>query len=81
MQVQVHSGYDVWEADTRAPDFTGCTAKSCHAKSIIRPFGVDVMNVHHFERPAAGARCCSAPIKSISVSPRARDLDAAPPLL
>ena len=62
VQVQVHSGYDVWEADVRAPDFTGCTAKSCHAKSIIRPLGVDVMNVHHFERPAAGARCCSAPM-------------------
>ena len=61
VQLQVYSGYDVWEADPRAPNFTGCTAKSCHAKSIIRPLGVDVMNVHHIERPAAGARCFLAP--------------------
>ncbi len=62
VQVQVYSGYDVWGADPRTPDFSRCIAKSCHPKSIVRPLGVDVMNVHHFERPAAGRRCSSAPV-------------------
>ncbi len=54
VQVQVHSGYDVWAEDLRTPNFTGCNVKSCHPKSVVRPMGVDVMNVHHFERAALG---------------------------
>ena len=54
VQVQVHSGYDVWADDQRAPNFTGCTATTCHPKSVVRPAGVDVMNVHHFQRAAPG---------------------------
>ncbi len=52
--MQVHSGYDVWADDPRTPNFTGCSVKICHPKSVVRPMGVDVMNVHHFERAAPG---------------------------
>ena len=65
VQVQMHSGYDVWADDLRAPNFTGCNAKTCHPKSVIRPMAVDVMNVHHFHRAAPGAAsapgiCCTS---------------------
>ena len=53
--MQVHSGYDVWADDLRAPNFTSCDLKTCHPKSVVRPMGVDVMNVHHFHRAAPGA--------------------------
>ncbi len=54
VEVQMYSGYNMWADDPHTPNFTGCNMKSCHPKSVIRPMGVDVMNVHHFERASAG---------------------------
>ncbi|CAK0784444.1 hypothetical protein CVIRNUC_007648 [Coccomyxa viridis] len=56
VEVQTYSGYDVWEEDLRAPNFTGCTWKTCHPKSVIRPLGVEVMNIHHYHLAAEGFR-------------------------
>lgn len=56
VEVQTYSGYDVWEEDLRAPNFTGCTWKTCHPKSVIRPLGVEVMNIHHYHLAAEGMR-------------------------
>ena len=54
VEIQMYSGYDVWEEDLRAPNFTGCTLHSCHPKSVIRPLGIELMNIHHYTRPAEG---------------------------
>ena len=66
MEVQVYSGYDVWEEDLRAPNFIGCTRKTCHPKSVIRPLGVDLMNIHHYERPAEGGYSANLALLSLS---------------
>lgn len=56
IEVQMYSGYDAWEEDSRKPNFTGCDWKTCHPKSVVRPLGVAVMNIHHFDQAAPGAR-------------------------
>ena len=51
---QAFQGYDVWAADPRTPNFTGCNWRSCHPKSVVRPLGVDIMSVHHIGRVREG---------------------------
>jgi hypothetical protein len=51
---QTYQGYDVWAPDARIPDFTGCTWKTCHPKSAVRPLAVDIMSVHHVGRVKQG---------------------------
>lgn len=51
---QAYQGYDVWAADPRTPNFTGCDWISCHPKSVVRPLGVEIMSVHHAGRVSKG---------------------------
>lgn len=51
---QAWAGYDLWAADSRTPNFTGCNWRTCHPKSVVRPLGVDIMSVHHISRVREG---------------------------
>ncbi|CAL8469521.1 g9062 [Coccomyxa elongata] len=51
---QAYQGYNVWAADPRTPNFTGCDWISCHPKSVVRPLGVEIMGVHHAGRVSEG---------------------------
>ncbi len=51
---QAFQGYDVWATDPRTPNFTGCSWRNCHPKSVVRPLAVDIMSVHHVGRVREG---------------------------
>ena len=54
VQYQTYSGYNVWAADPRMPNFTACTRMTCHPKSVVRPLAVAVMSVHRVHRVREG---------------------------